>query len=192
MTPRRRSRKTTPKGRGGRGGGGAARGRKRAGKGVLAAVRLAAVVIVVTATAAVGVNLSLSSDGDVDTLRDPATVWSGERVRVEVYNGGGVSGMAREATRVLRENGFDVVKYGNAASFDPDRASEVVDRVGRDDMARAVAATLGIDNVGSDPDPNLYVDVTVVVGREWEAPAEDAPPAGVEGRFSWWDPREWF
>lgn len=160
-------------------------------KGVFAAARLAFVVIALTGMVAVGVNLSLLDTGEVDRLRDPSAVWSGERVRVEVYNAGGVSGMAREATGVLREAGFDVVTFGNARTFDPERRSEVVDRVGRADMAQAVAATLGIDNVQSEPDPNLYVDVTVVLGQEWSAPTHEtlAVPEAEQG---WWDPRTWF
>ena len=184
-------------------GGGRGRGRKGRGssprkmsssarkKGVLAAIRLALVVIVLTGMVAVGVNLSLLDTGEVDRLRDPSAVWSGERERVEVYNAGGVSGMAREATGVLRDAGFDLVTFGNAAVFDSLRPSEVVDRVGRADMAQAVAATLGIDNVQSEPDPNLYVDVTVVLGRKWSAPTGETLSV-PEAEPGWWDPRTWF
>jgi predicted NBD/HSP70 family sugar kinase len=38
----------------------------------------------------------------------------------------------------------------------------VIDRVGRPDLAEAVANALGIPNVLTQPDPNLFVDVTVV------------------------------
>ena len=99
--------------------------------------------------------------------------WDGERVRVEVLNGGGVSGMAVQATDRLRDYGVDVVDVGNALPFDRERPSVVIDRVGRTDMARAVAEALGIDNVQSDPDPNLYVDVSVVLGAEWIPPADE-------------------
>jgi len=118
--------------------------------------------------------------------------WSEGRVRVEVQNAGGVTHMARDATGVLRAAGFDVVDFGNyGGSFDPDRASEVIDRVGRTDYAQAVAAALGIDNVLSDPDPNLYVDVSVVLGREWVDPS--VPATGAESASSRpiWDPRRW-
>ncbi|MDX1646934.1 MAG: LytR C-terminal domain-containing protein [Longimicrobiales bacterium] len=174
------------------------RGRRRGGgrgprkKGVVAAIRLAASVIALTVAVAVGVHLATVDSGDVDRLRDPAATWSGERVRVEVYNGGGVTGMAREATGVLRDAGFDVVTYGNASSFDPRRPSEVVDRVGRTDLARAVAESLGIDNVQTDPDPNLYVDVTVVVGRDWTVPSPGHAAPDGEAVAPWWDPRQWF
>lgn len=182
----------------GKGRGRKARSRKvrsrkaRSRKGVLSAIRLTVAVIVVTVVAAVGVNLSLLETDSIDTLADPSQVWTGERVRVEVLNAGGVTGMAREATEELRAAGFDVVNFGNAGTFDPERPSEVIDRVGRTDIAQAVAAAIGIDNVQTDPDPNLFVEVTVVVGRDWVGPDGLAPADAAVGEDAWWDPRSWF
>lgn len=170
---------------------GKGKGRSR-DKGVLSAIRLSIAVVVVTLVAAVGVNLSLMETEDIDSLADPAQRWAGERVRIEVLNAGGVTGMAREATTVLREAGFDVVTFGNAATFDSLRASEVVDRVGRSDIVQAVATAIGIDNVQSDPDPNLFVEVTVVVGRDWVGPEGIGMTESVVGDDAWWDPRTWF
>lgn len=145
----------------------------------------------VVALVAVGAYLAVGEVDDATAVRAPA-VWSEGRVRVEVLNGGGVTGMARAATQVLRRSGFDVVDFGNAPVFDSTRSSEVVDRVGRTDIARAVADALGIDNVHSDPDPNLFVDVTVVVGRAWTEPVARSGGEPGEGGRNWWDPREWF
>lgn len=138
---------------------------------------------------AVGVNLGKETPGDRDD--SPQSIaWNGGRVRVEIQNGGGVTGMASAATERLRPAGFDVVEFGNLRPFDPDRRSVVIDRVGRSDYARAVAKALGIDNVQSEPNPNLYVDVTVVLGTEWSAAGAHA--AGVEDvRRAWWDLRGW-
>src|SRR5690606_29512776 len=41
----------------------------------------------------------------------------GDRTRVEVLNAAGRPGIARMATRRLRESGFDVVYFGNAEEF---------------------------------------------------------------------------
>ena len=88
------------------------------------------------------------------------------RVRVDVRNAGGVSGMAASATDLLRETGYDVVDFGNASSFGTD-SSVVIDRVGDLEMAAGVAQALGVTRVVSAPDSNLFVDVTVRLGADW-------------------------
>ncbi len=111
------------------------------------------------------------------------------RVRVEVLNAGGRPNLARTATDVLREVGFDVVYFGNADRFDQD-SSVVLDRVGGLERARAVADALGVRTVRSEPDPNLYVDVSVLLGEAWTPPAKPVPPAPPPER-PWWDPRRY-
>lgn len=97
------------------------------------------------------------------------------RVRVEVLNASGRPGLAREGTRVLRDRGFDVVSFGNAEGFSPD-TSLVLDRAGRIETARQVADAVGIRRVHSRPDANLYLDATVVLGRDWRsAPSAPSP-----------------
>ena len=109
-----------------------------------------------------------------------------ERVRVEVLNAAGRKNLARAATDVLRDGGFDVVYFGNAGAFGGE-PSVVVDRVGRLDLARGVADALGIRAVKSEPDSNLFVDVSVRLGEEWDRPAAlAAAPAPAPG---WWDVR---
>ncbi|MBM4185047.1 MAG: LytR family transcriptional regulator [Gemmatimonadetes bacterium] len=112
-----------------------------------------------------------------------------ERVRVEVLNAGGVAGLAREVTNQLRDDGFDVVQFGNAGSFDRD-STVVIDRVGRESLAEGVANALGIRNVLSQPDPNLFVDVTVLLGRDW-AERTGGDPLGAPPDRAPWDPRGW-
>ncbi len=95
------------------------------------------------------------------------------RVRVEVLNASGRPGLARERTRILRDRGFDVVSFGNAEGFSPD-TSLVLDRAGRIETARRVADAVGIRRVHARPDANLYLDATVVLGRDWSS-APSAP-----------------
>lgn len=110
-----------------------------------------------------------------------------ERVRVEVLNAGGRPNMARDATETLRDLGFDVVYFGNAGSFGND-SSVVLDRVGRIDLARAVADALGIQSVRSEPDPNLFLDVSVVLGDGWDVLVPSAAVLPSES-YAWWDVR---
>ena len=97
--------------------------------------------------------------------------------------------MAREATDVLRSVGFDVVSFGNAGSFDQVE-SVVVDRVGNPNPAISVASVLGIRNVRSEPDSNLYLDISVLLGSQWLLPL-DSTRYEEPVRVMWWDPRNW-
>jgi hypothetical protein len=150
-----------------------------------AVVGLAGIVALVGATVVATSRRDALTVGPARNVPPPA-----ERVRVEVLNAGGVSGRARAATLELRNFGFDVVHYGNADRFDRD-SSAVVDRVGRPDLATAVADALGIRRVSSEADPNLFVDVTVFLGKDWTGSAlvmiaEDSVPVREP-----WDPRGW-
>jgi hypothetical protein len=132
------------------------------------------IVALLAAVAAVGGLLLLLSmepgtAGQPD-LVDPEQAPE-RRVRVEVLNAAGVAGLARTATNRLRDRGFDVVYYGNARSLHPD-SSWVIDRVGDPAVAHHVARTLGISRVASRPDPDLYLEVTVVLGTDWEGAGE--------------------
>lgn len=105
------------------------------------------------------------SAGTLDRARSP-------RVRIEVLNGAGEAGLAREATERLRDRGFDVVYFGNYSEFGRD-SSVVLDRVGSgvgdEGAARAVATALGITAVESRPDSTLILEVTVILGKDWPA-----------------------
>lgn len=114
-------------------------------------------------------------------IEDPASV------RVEVLNGAGVGGLARDATHRLRADGFDVVFFGNAGRFDHTR-SVAIDRTGVADRARAVAAALGIDSVTTAIDSSLMLEVTVVLGRDW--PPEPTPEPDWTDRIRELIPRD--
>lgn len=110
------------------------------------------------------------------TPTEPPATW--DRIRVEVLNAGGVQGMAGRARDHLRDAGFDVVFYGNAASFDRD-TTVVLARTGSAGAARAVAGRLGVEHVEAAPDSTRFVDVTVLLGTDWSA--ETAPDADTLG-----------
>ena len=120
--------------------------------------------------------------------KDP-TISAMGRIRVEVLNAGGQAGMARLATDRLRDMGFDVVYFGNAETFGQD-STVVIDRSGRLEAARAVGDALGAMSVQSEPDSNLYLDVTVLLGTGWtpEVGSEDA----LGDEVPWWDLRKYF
>lgn len=113
------------------------------------------------------------------------------RVRVEVLNAGGGPGMARLATEHLRDLGFDVVYFGNAEAFGQD-STVVLDRSGNPEMARAVVVALEATTVRSEPDANLYLDVTVLLGSDWTPALSSGEGEAVGEDVPWWDLRRYF
>ena len=99
---------------------------------------------------------------------------SGVRIKVEVANATRTRGLARRATRVLRDLGYDVVDIGTA----PEQRDStlVLDRSGHPEWARLVAAALGGARVESRPDSSRYLDVTVLLGGAWVAPPDPFDP----------------
>lgn len=150
---------------------------------VLRAVAAFAVVLAAGALLGSAITQWAPSSEAPDSV--PVQPQIGERIRVEVLNAGGRPDMARRATDLLRRRGFDVVYFGNAETFEQD-TSRVLDRVGRLDAARAVAEALGIGRVRSEVDRNLYLDVTVRLGSEWE-PADAVAESAARDSAEWWD-----
>lgn len=129
-----------------------------------------------------GVKLALTSESLVDRTKllsapasrasndanalEPAT----DRVVVEVLNGIGIPGLAGEFTTYLRDRGYDIVRFTNAHRYDYPRTL-VINRGTDYQHAVAVAATLGLEEnaVENMPKPELHLDVTVVLGQDYQA-----------------------
>ncbi len=112
---------------------------------------------------------------------DPLLSPGSQRITVDVRNAGGIDGMARAATVLLRRSGFDVVGMGNARRMDLD-SSVVIDRAGNVQRAAAVAEVLGIRRLFSEPDSNLFVDVTVRLGSDWQGVESVGESTGEDPR----------
>ena len=93
---------------------------------------------------------------------------------VEVMNGSGRVGLARTATRVLRRGGLDVVFFGNAEGK-PGKVTQLLVRRGDSTAARRAARLLGVGVTEWAPDSTRRVDVTVILGADWQPP-EDIHP----------------
>jgi hypothetical protein len=90
-------------------------------------------------------------------------------IRLQVLNGCGIKGIARTITPALRSKNFDVREVRNAKHFRYD-ISSVIDRVGKPELAYAVADSLGIahSQVSTEADPHLVdIDVTLIVGADY-------------------------
>ena len=111
-------------------------------------------------------------DGPVvhDSVRAPA----GTRIRVQVINASRRRGLARRATTMLRDRGFDVVEMRNGTELLD--STLVLDRSGNAAWAQLVAAALGGAAVQARPDSSRYLDVTVMLGASWRPPAQALNP----------------
>ena len=85
--------------------------------------------------------------------------------QVEVLNGTSISGLARDATALLRRHGLDVVSYGTAAGEERDSTRVIIRRSG-DSAALLIRNVLGVGGIVTDLDSSLYVDVTVLLGKD--------------------------
>jgi hypothetical protein len=128
---------------------------------VVLALAMAAVAVLVGSLV-----LGMRGEDPASPAQGGTTVPGRDGIRVEVLNASGVGGVARRGTERLRARGFDVVFYGNATGFHPD-SSVVLDRLGNPEAARAVARGVGVERVLEAPDTTLYLDVTVILGRDW-------------------------
>jgi hypothetical protein len=87
---------------------------------------------------------------------------------VEVLNGTGRGGLARTATRLMRQHGLDVVYFGSADSADRTDSTRIIVRRGERGAAEVVAKALGLGRVVVEPDTLRRVDVSIVLGDDYQ------------------------
>jgi hypothetical protein len=110
----------------------------------------------------------------VVVLRPEIAPPPGTRVRVQVLNGTKTRGLARRATMLLRDHGFDVLETGTDVTA---RDTTIVyDLSGHADWAANVARLFDPARVISRRDTSRYLDVTVSIGSTWRAPAQPFYP----------------
>jgi len=98
----------------------------------------------------------------------------GVRVRVQVLNSTKTRGLARRATMLLRDRGFDVVEIGNIGQTRD--TTLVLDLSGHPDWATRIAKLFGTTQVEVRHDSSRYLDIAVVLGSTWRPPAEPFYP----------------
>jgi hypothetical protein len=109
----------------------------------------------------------------IRALRREVRAPDGVRIRVQVLNATRTRGLARRATRYLRDRGFDVVESGTVA--EQRDSTLVLDRSGHPEWAELVGELLGA-RVESRPDSSRYLDVTVLLGASWRPPPQALDP----------------
>ncbi|MFH1378868.1 MAG: LCP family protein [bacterium] len=114
------------------------------------------------------VNLMTSPYTPVDyrSLEQYKDIDNGKKIIVEVFNASSHKQLAYRVTKFLRQAGFDVVNWENYET--PQQRTLVVDRTGDVRAAQTVAAQLNNAEVISRIDRSRMVDVTVILGEEYE------------------------
>jgi hypothetical protein len=92
---------------------------------------------------------------------------------VEVLNASAVTGLARGATRRLRDAGLDVVYYASEPPKDTLVRTEILVRRGDAGEGEKVRLALGVGTVRAAPDAARLVDVTVRLGRDFTTVRQD-------------------
>ena len=108
------------------------------------------------------------------TRQDVPHAPNGARIRIQVLNTTRTRGLARRATRLLRDQGFDVVEIGTTSPMID--TTLVLDRSGHPAWAAAVAGVIKPSRAVARPDSSRYLDVTVLLGRTWRPPAQPLDP----------------
>ena len=98
-----------------------------------------------------------------------------DRIVVEVLNGTTRAGLARTATRLIRKQGLDVVFFGSADSASRTDSTRIIVRRGERGAAEIVASALGAGVVEVELDTLRRVDVTIILGSDYQPAAEIHP-----------------
>jgi len=89
-------------------------------------------------------------------------------LEVEVLDGAGSMRAAQQMTNILRAQGYDVVEM-KRNNGEIEERTFIFDRSGNLDAVRKLAMVLGVppDKVFQKIDRTLYLDITVVVGKDY-------------------------
>jgi hypothetical protein len=108
------------------------------------------------------------------TRHDEVRAPNGARIRVQVLNTTKTRGLARRATQLLRDRGFDVVELGTVGpTMD---TTLVLDLSGHPAWAEAVAKVMAPAHTRARRDSSRYLDISVLVGSSWRPPADPLYP----------------
>lgn len=88
------------------------------------------------------------------------------RIKIEVLNGCGVDDLARDTSRFLRNKGFDVTFFGNAA--ERQERTVIVDKLSPDKKwGKMVGRALGVETISTNIDSTRLVHVVILLGMDY-------------------------
>lgn len=103
--------------------------------------------------------------------QDPVQLMLAEAARVGVYNGSSVSGLAGSTEQYLASKSVNVVEVGNS-DYVP--STTIYDYTGNPYTVQFLVEMMKIQptRIFNSYDPNSAIDVAVILGNEWQIPAE--------------------
>lgn len=114
------------------------------------------------------------SAAPVVVAKPEVVVPAGTRIRVQVLNGTKTKGLARRATQVLRDRGFDVVE--TSTDIVARDTTIVYDNSGHAEWAATIAKLFAPARVVPRADTSRYLDITISVGSTWRPPSQPFYP----------------
>jgi hypothetical protein len=89
-------------------------------------------------------------------------------LQLDVVNAAETPRLAQTVTDFLRQRGFDVVEIRTQPGA-PAPVTKVIARMRNPEAARKVATALGVkdENIIDKYDPTLYLDISVVIGKDY-------------------------
>ena len=105
---------------------------------------------------------------EIGRVPDMAKIQTYSDVVVEIFNASGETGAANKLRRGFLKNNYDVIKIGDYSKNSKYKKTVVIDRLGQPDKAKIVAAAMGSKIVLTKIDETRGVDVTVIIGQDWE------------------------
>lgn len=100
---------------------------------------------------------------------DPEEIYKkNSNIRVEVLNGCGENRLAIRVANLLRKKGFNVVKVGNADENEFEETVVIERRSENLEYARYFAKRIGCKNIGKDIDEALYLEITLIIGKDYK------------------------
>ena len=122
----------------------------------------AAAVVMTMVVVLMGLSLAVRWSGIGRNLSIPEAPF-----QIEVLNGTGEPGVARDVTMRLRKMGIDVLIEGNAERFDY-RETVLVDRKGNPALMRKLSRRLGVGRVVTQIQERPRIDATLIIGWDRE------------------------
>jgi len=110
--------------------------------------------------------ISKESEVTTESITQPIQ----QKPQIEVLNGCGVAGIAKNTVIYLRKVDFDVVYMGNYQNFNLAK-SIVIDRAGNREIALKIAESLGIsaDQVKTEIDKSKQLAASVILGNDYKS-----------------------